>query len=420
MKNKNVSLLVAVAAVLAALAWMTSHNRTPESTTRIGHKLLPKLAVNAVDEIIIASATETVRVAKAESGWKVPDHYDYPANFETIRQLMLKLEQLKIGQVITVSDRQREQMELTAASATAITLKTGGNEMLTLLLGANRIPENAAPGPYGMGSMPDGRYVAIKDDPSAYLIGDVLREVSTQSTRWMDTSLLDVSAESVTDITIENPDDGAFTVSKGNDEKLNFAPADESTPFDDTKSYALTGALSYLTIQDIADPALDDEALGFKAARRFTVKTKDGTRYDLQVSDPVDASGDRNIRIAVAFDEPPSTPPAAPDADKKDLQAEADRLTSINAAKTKAAELNAKLSPWTFRISSYKANTFASTHDSLVKKPEPPAEAETPDAAVAAPEAMVTAPNADAAGNNDLKDESEPNTENENEGTSYE
>lgn len=361
MKNKNVMLLVMAGAVLAALAWMTSREQVSDGANRIGQKLLPDLAVNAVDEIIIATAAQTARVARVDNAWVLPDRYGYPADFETIRGLMLTLADLRIGQAVKAGDGQRARMALTPETATTITLKAGGNRLVDLRLGINRQASNDDAMPYGMGGMTDGRYLAITGDPMAYLVGESLHEAVAEAKRWMDTALLDVSAEEVTTITMTNPEDGRFSLVKGEDGKLAFETPENSKPFDDTKSWTLTGALSYLTLQDVADPAASGESLGFTTPRTFSVATKNGTQYTLRVSDPIDGSDERYVRIAVAFDAPAATNETA--VAEANLEAEA-------AAKA----LHEKLSPWTFRIASYKAGTLASPREALVKPPEAAAE----------------------------------------------
>ncbi len=370
MKNKNVMLLVMVGAVLAALAWMTSREQVPAGSNRIGKKLLPELAVNAVDEIIIATTAQTARVARVDSAWVLPDRYGYPANFETIRGLMLKLADLKIGQAFKAGDRQRATMELTPEAATTLTLKAGGNTLVELRLGTNRQAASADAMPYGMGGMTDGRYLAITDDPMVYLVGDSLFEAVTEAKSWIDTALLDISTEEVTAITLTNPEDGSFSLVKGADGKLAFETPEEGKPFDDAKTWSLTGVLSYLTLQDVADPAGNDESLGFTAPRTFSVATMNGTQYTLRVSDPIEGSDERHVRITVAFTPPTATDEATTNETTAAATAEANRETEA-AAKA----LHAKLSPWTFRIAGHKAGTLVSTRESLVKQPEPPAAA---------------------------------------------
>lgn len=381
MKNKNIIILVVVGAVLAVLAWMTSREEAPAGANRIGRKLLPELAVNAVDEIILSTATQTARVSRVGNTWVLPDRYGYPANFETIRGLMLKLGDLKIGQTFKAGERQLTQMKLTPSTATTITLKAGNNPLAALRLGASREASGNDMMPMGMGGMTDGRYVAIDGDPMVYLIGESLHEAATDPKRWMDTSLLDVSADEIETITLTNPDDGSFTLVKGEDGKLDFESTTEDKPFDESKAYSLTGALSYLTLQDVADPAHDDDVLGFTNPRTFSVATKNGTRYNLQVSAPIDGSDERYIRINVAFEAPPLPTSDVPPEAKTEQEAATDEV-AVAAEANRKAEADAKalqerLAPWTFRIASYKANAMVSSLASLVKQPEPAAEETT-------------------------------------------
>jgi len=222
--------------------------------------------------------------------------------------------------------------------------------------------------------MTDGRYLAIKDDPMAYLVAESLHEAVADAKRWMDTTLLDVQAEAVSAITLSNPEDGSFTLVKGADGKLAFAEPEDDKPFDDTKTWSLTGALGYLTLEDVADPSADVAALGFTTPRLFSVATTNGTQYILSVSDPIADSDERYIRIAVAFNAPPlpvsETPPEAKTEKEAATDAVAVAAEANRAAESAAEALHAKLSPWTYRIAGYKAGALASTRASLVKQPE--------------------------------------------------
>jgi len=260
-------------------------------------------------------------------------------------------------------------MELTPEAATTLTLKAGGKTLVELQLGVDRKAANADAMPSGMmmGGMTDGRYLAIKGDPMAYLVGESLFEAVAEAKRWMDTSLLDVQADAVSTITISNPEDGSFTLVKGADGKLAFAEPEEDKPFDDTKTWSLTGALGYLTLEDVADPAAD---VGFTEARLFSAATTNGMQYILSVSDPIAGSDERYVRIVVDFSAPTATGEATTNETAAAATAEANR-----AAEATAQALNAKLAPWTYRIAGYKASTLVSTRESLIKQPEPPAAA---------------------------------------------
>jgi len=226
MKNKQIGTLVAAGAVLASLAWMLSGPQ-PKKAAWMGSKLLPKLAINAVDEIRIATGSDTVRVVRTENGWVLPERYNYPANFETVKQFMIKLADLKIGQVVKANDAQRQKMGFSSDSVVNLTLKAGANEIVTLAMGATRQTQGAQASPYG--SIPDGRYVAIKGDPAVYLIGDAMNEASAQPSRWLDTALLDITPEDVSTITLENPEDGIIVLRRDDQGKVDFDPADAAT-----------------------------------------------------------------------------------------------------------------------------------------------------------------------------------------------
>ncbi len=368
MNNKHVMILVAVGAALAALAWLTSREAVPGGDFHTGAKLLPGLDVNAVHEILITTATDTTRIVRAESGWQLPDRYYHPADFGRIRQFLIKLDRLTIGQAVVAGESQREQMGLREPSATVITLGAEDRPPTRLYLGAPRQAPQTHAEPPMFGGRHGGRYVAVEGQPVACLIDDMLHEVSALPVRWMETTLLDVNSASVTAITFENPKDGVFRLRKDKSGQWGFDPATTRLALDDTKVASLTGVLSFLTVLDVADPVLTDAVLGFTDAPwQMRVQTENGTRYDIRVSVPDPENGERYIRVGVGFE----APSAFIIADGEGAQGKAlDMIVAAEETQTAADALHQKLSPWTYRLSAFKADIFSTRRESLIKPPE--------------------------------------------------
>ena len=103
MKGKNLLILIVVAAVLVGLAVSSSRKQSRPVSNLIGTKLFSELPVNDVERIVVKSGSSTVEVVRAESEWVLPSRYGYPANFSKIRDALLKLADMKIGQVLRAS-----------------------------------------------------------------------------------------------------------------------------------------------------------------------------------------------------------------------------------------------------------------------------------------------------------------------------
>ena len=159
MKAKQLILLVIAGVVLGGIAWWTSRDDSGESSL-VGTKLLAGVDLNSIDEIIVSAGSDTCRMVRDEKGWVVPSRYGYAANFSKIRNLLIKLDGLEIGQIAEVREDQKSELGVTAAAGTNIKLYAGGNELAALLLGDQRERQSTSPGPRSFGGFPDGRYIS--------------------------------------------------------------------------------------------------------------------------------------------------------------------------------------------------------------------------------------------------------------------
>lgn len=96
MTNKNLIVLVAVAAPLAIAALYLSSSSRPSGAKLNGEKVLGNLDVSEVSSI---SFSDKIALSSGENGWKIDSYYGYPASREKIVENLLKLAELKVGQV---------------------------------------------------------------------------------------------------------------------------------------------------------------------------------------------------------------------------------------------------------------------------------------------------------------------------------
>ena len=124
MTSKKLGILVVVAAALVAVAYFTRSGARPAAAKLNGKTLLPSLSV--ADVARIEAGDKLVRAASAD-GWKVESLHGYPADREKIAENLMKLAELKVGQVA----RGRK-----LGTETAVTLKdASGKELASLKLG---------------------------------------------------------------------------------------------------------------------------------------------------------------------------------------------------------------------------------------------------------------------------------------------
>ncbi len=379
MKAKQLILLVIACALLGGIAWWTSRDEAAESSL-IGSNLLEDVDLNAIDEIIVTAGADKCRVVRNETGWVMPARYGFAANFSKVRDLLLKLADLEIGQIAEVSEDQKNELGVTPAAATTIKLYAEGTEIAALMLGDARERPDASSAPMGSGSFPDGRYVSADGGATVCLVGDPIREATTQTEDWLDADLLNIAAADITRLRIEPTDGDAFEIVRNTDGTLAMTDLAEGEEYDTSKSYAIENALSHLRLKDVADPKLSDADLGFENPSAFHVWTKDGRQFDISISSPIGVTNDRYARIAVEFVAPETS---EAEAEAEDSEADGAAQDESERIKAEVTDLNSRLGKWTFRIEGYKAGAFCKPRSELLKEPEetesnePTAEPET-------------------------------------------
>ena len=100
MTTKNLCVLVVVAGVLGGAAYYTSAGKKMKAPSLVGKKIVPAFEAADVARLEIGG-DKKVALAATEKGWKVESLFGYPADITKIRENLLKLQDLKVGQVAT-------------------------------------------------------------------------------------------------------------------------------------------------------------------------------------------------------------------------------------------------------------------------------------------------------------------------------
>ena len=408
MNAKKLILLVLVAVVLVGLAVVQQRKgRVAVAPERTGQPVLASLPVNDVARIVVSSTERTATVARAEEVWVSKDRHDYPADFSKVRQTLLTLSDLKIGQVLQLNDEQRRRLKLAAPGDTntptaAIDLyRADGSRIASLQLGEEHKRQPAGGGDE-YGGYPDGRYVSADGGKTVVLVADTLSSISDDPMAWLDAEVANVNAGDVEEVSITAPDGDELVFRKrGNDMVLDGLADDEE--MDSGKNYSIKSALSYLRFKDVADPALTDEQLGLSTGTVYRAVTTKGEIYTATVGNAAPGGEDRYVRLSVALK--PQAAPAAADTNATDTASATNGTAkAANEAQAKerkeleekVAKANAKVSGWTYIVAKYQADSMGLKRAEVVKKKETKTETTEPPATApataveAASEAAVT------------------------------
>ena len=263
MTNKNLVVLVAAAVVLGGAAYFLGNGSKGTAPKLNGKTILPGFNAADVAKIEIGGK---LTLAADEKGWVVESLHGYPASRDKIAENLLKLTELKVGQVA----RGRK-----LGAETDVVLKdAAGKSVAELKLGDthSRKPTGQA-AMYG-GGYPDGRYLAFQGE--TVLVKDTLDAFDGDAKKWCDTRIASIPSSDVTAVSFRH---GAEIVEleKGTNSTWTLKGLGPKEELDTSKTYSLDSALSYLDFNAVADPALTEAELGFTTGYVYSVTVKEGS-----------------------------------------------------------------------------------------------------------------------------------------------
>jgi hypothetical protein len=164
------------------------------SGAKIGAKLLPGLKIADVAEIRLQSPKHQATLARKEKNWVVQERGGYPASFQEISDLMIKLVELKVTQSEQVGASLLPRVELAdpgkgEGGGTSIEFRDAAGKVLAgLVLGKKVLKKDPLnPLPAAKDGVPAGRYVRIvgaKD--TVVVVSDPLGKAEADPGKWLD------------------------------------------------------------------------------------------------------------------------------------------------------------------------------------------------------------------------------------------
>ncbi len=378
MNRKQLTLLIVLAIVVGGAGWyvyskkQSSYERGSDASAE-SNKLLkgvPTAAINDVAQITIKQGTNEVNLARNADGWSVKERAGYPANFETISEVLKKLWDLKITRKVEVGPSRLPALKLTKSDATFLDLKDDkGKSVIALTLGLPATKETAND-PMGGGSFPSGRYVMRGEDvKTVALVGDPLSNIEPKAEDWLNKTwfkIEKIKAISVTSKEATNTWKLTRETETG-EWKLAEAKADEAV--DSGKTSGLNWLLSSPSFNDlILNPT--PEKTGLTNSTTATLDTFDGFTYTIKLGKP--EGENYALQMTVAGNFPKERAPG-----KDDKKEDKEKLDKEFADKHKQLEEKLKtekqFEKWTYLVSSFTVDSLVKPRkDFLAEKKEEP------------------------------------------------
>lgn len=370
MKGKTFAILLLVAGLLVALALIRTGKDAGTTGLKMGEKLFADLPVNQVAEVTLADARNRTTLVKGETVWQVEERSGFPADFDQLRDTVVKLSRLKIGRSFAGDSESLARLSLlppsdpnASARGTRVTLKDASGKMLAdLVLGQARSKEDGGSG---------GQYLKKTDGDTVFLVDASFRFLKTAPTEWLRKEILNIKADAVESVTCYS-DEGQEPVytlvrdEKGKDAEL--TPIPKGRAADANRIDQVMEALAPLSLDDV-QPADGPPAIASERPR-LVYHLFDGREIDIFPA----TAGEESYTLRVAAREPamaaktPSTEEKPPEAGKVEGQKEEETEKAQEPAPRSAKEINDALGPWVFSIKKWQYDSFVTQPESLLEE----------------------------------------------------
>jgi hypothetical protein len=212
----------------------------------------------------------------------IREREDFPADLAKVREFVVKMLELKVGQSAPIGDKDRARLNVDDSGTKVEFDALDGKPLGQLTVGRKyfkREVENPEKAPA------DGRFVMLPGDPGTVLIvSDPLTQASTRSADWIDRTSFQV--EKVKTLEVRVPDGSGWKIERSADNadwRLDGAKAGEK--LDTGRANAASYSLSLLELADIAPPQdKQHEALtGLDKPTVIEATTLDGLSYEIRI-----------------------------------------------------------------------------------------------------------------------------------------
>ncbi|MDT8391179.1 MAG: DUF4340 domain-containing protein [Lentisphaeria bacterium] len=376
MKLKHlITLLSIVVIAIAAGVFMRNRERSTwagAETSAAGALILPALDVNAVSAILIQDAQARLTLEKSDGTWTVAEAGGYPADFQKIRALLMKVKEMKIAQSVPGAEKFQARLNLleptgeTIASGVLLQFKhQSGAPPHSIILGKNHTAKGPSNAPFG-GNWPDGRYVRVKETGLIGLVADTFSSVTTDKSRWVNREFFTVREKTL--VTLSQDGQEVWRLAEKDGKLALTGDVPEGKELDATVINGVTDALTYGGFADVAT----GETADFTPAKTCRMVDADGIQYDLTFGEK--ENNQYPLRVDIAYTGPETRPPDPDESADAVENAAAAVADNVAAAKTKVAELNARLNGWTYLVNGYSLDPVNKTRDDFFKEQSAAAE----------------------------------------------
>ena len=250
----------------------------PRNAAVLGKPVLKDLRAADVAALQIVEPKSTLTIERKDDGWVIRERDGFAADVAKVREFVIKMIELKVGQSVPLGEKDRARLNLDG-SGTQVTLAAQDGKPLGKLVVGKKYFKREVENPEK--SPADGRFVALPGEAgTAYIVSDPLVQASSKSADWIDRSSFQV--EKVKTLEVRMADGNGWKIERsGDNADWKLAGAKPGEKLDIGKANAASYSLSLLELADVA--AKDVKDTGLDKPTLIDATTLDGLSYEIRI-----------------------------------------------------------------------------------------------------------------------------------------
>jgi hypothetical protein len=354
-KKLNSLTVLFIITVLMVLLMLVTIYRADDNKDAYG-LLFPELfgQLSEVDNIKFASGEGEFSLYRDGEDWYIREHYDYPANFDEVKRMLIDLSEAELLERKTDNPDEHYILgvegadpEVPGGESLKISLQDEDEQIAGLILGQQReITTQAGPKQF---------YVRRVGEQESWLAEGYL-QINPVMLNWIQGEIINLARERIARVEIAQPNgDKAVIVNTGAKDKFGTPEDGDKTVFKYPQlGYDIAGSLHQMRLEDVQP--LEGFTRGDAEVVTATFTTFDGLVITTETSF---IDGFYVTTMSADFDASAIQP--AP----KDIQ-ELDVIKKPDAVKEEVAKLNQRLSNWVYRVSGFVGTNLMRARSDIV------------------------------------------------------
>ncbi|MCC7486792.1 MAG: DUF4340 domain-containing protein [Burkholderiales bacterium] len=341
------------------------------SGAKIGAPLLPGFTLAEVARITLQDSKSRSTLVRRDTGWVVRERGDYPANFQDLTDLMVKLAELKVTQSEQVGASLLPRLDLAEpgkgeGSGILVEFSDAQQKVLArLVLGKvvkKKDPLN--PLPSAVDGVPAGRYVQVAGaGDQVVVVSDPLGKADAKPGKWLARDFF--KAERIRTLAV-GPEGGAGWKITRNEEWGQWRFASGGGDLAASAAVSAVNALAQMSFEDIALDAKPEEAEKPVVA---VAETFDNLTYTVRIAKRKSGT-DYLVSVGVTGDPPKARVPEKDEKAEQKERRDKDFAETLKRLEERVARERA-LAKWTYVVGAKEVEPLMKERADLVAKPRP-------------------------------------------------